>query len=89
MLLAGHQTDEPFLHKLLVTIQKMSLKSIEERAKIFIPKSRMLLGVCDPLSKLKSGEVFIQISTGNTSFVLTGPVAVCKNPCVHPGGTPR
>jgi hypothetical protein len=57
------------------------------KSRMFIHKSRRLLGVCDPFQVLKEGEVFIRITTrdGGPSTPINADVIVIKNPCLHPG----
>jgi hypothetical protein len=87
MLLAGHSPEEPYLSSLVLSRQMNQLNQIKDKARIFVPNSKLLMGVCDQSNKLKGGQVFVQFSTGFAStFILKGTVAVSKNPCVHPGG---
>jgi RNA-dependent RNA polymerase len=85
MLLAGIDINEPYLQSLLQSIQRSMMHSIVSKAKILVPKSRNLLGVCDQSFKLEPGQCFVQLSDGKTTNVLLGKVAVTRNPCVHPG----
>ncbi|KAI0359481.1 RdRP-domain-containing protein [Trametes cingulata] len=57
------------------------------RARMIIPKSRFLFGVCDPYGVLKEGEVHVRVSVprkGATTITNT-QVLVVRNPCLHPG----
>ncbi|KAI0333202.1 RdRP-domain-containing protein [Cubamyces sp. BRFM 1775] len=57
------------------------------RARMIIPKSRFLFGVCDPYGVLKEGEVHVRVSVprkGATTLTNT-QVLVVRNPCLHPG----
>ena len=57
------------------------------RARMIIPKSRFLFGVCDPYDVLKEGEVHVRVSVprkGATTLTNVD-VLVVRNPCLHPG----
>ena len=57
------------------------------RARMIIPKSRFLFGVCDPYGVLNEGEVYVRVSVprkGVTTLTNT-QVLVVRNPCLHPG----
>ncbi|KAH9888525.1 RNA dependent RNA polymerase-domain-containing protein [Cubamyces lactineus] len=57
------------------------------RARMIIPKSRFLFGICDPYGVLKEGEVHVRVSVprkGATTLTNT-QVLVVRNPCLHPG----
>lgn len=47
----------------------------------------MLVGIADPSGKLTPDQVFVQIETSDGNLqCIQGPIAVTKNPCLHPGG---
>lgn len=60
---------------------------LREKTKIFIPKACLLMGIPDNRGILRQDEVFIQIKRyiGSPAEVITGPVAIVRNPCLHPG----
>jgi hypothetical protein len=73
---------------------RMINKRDEQRCRIFIPKSRLLFGVCDPTAKggcqgqLKEGECFVRITQdgdGRPQTIINTEVLVTRNPCLHPG----
>jgi hypothetical protein len=85
MLAAGHKaSQDPYLSNLLFDIRKEQLNQFKERARIPVPNSRVLLGICDPFGVLEYGQCFVKISP--SGMVLSRKVAVSKNPCLHPGG---
>ncbi|XP_077220203.1 RNA-dependent RNA polymerase 6 [Tasmannia lanceolata] len=102
MLSAGfNPRTEPHLRGMLSCIRSAQLDDLVEKARIFVPKSRWLMGCLDELGLLESGQCFIQASTlslqncfskhgskftwTNNSSIITGIVAIAKNPCLHPG----
>ena len=62
-------------------------KNEKFRARMIIPKSRSLFGVCDPYSVLNEGEVHVRVSIPRKGVTtLTNvDVLVVRNPCLHPG----
>ena len=62
-------------------------KNEKFRARMIIPKSRFLFGVCDPYSVLNEGEVHVRVSVPRKGVTtLTNvDVLVVRNPCLHPG----
>ncbi|XP_044182237.1 uncharacterized protein LOC114966062 isoform X2 [Acropora millepora] len=97
---AGLQlTNEPFFKSLLVAIYKEQMQKLLKRARILLPTSvaRLMIGVMDETGILKPGQVFVQYSlvsneadrfmefSKSSSQILTGPVVVTRNPCLHPG----
>ncbi|CAI9096669.1 OLC1v1032867C1 [Oldenlandia corymbosa var. corymbosa] len=104
MLSAGFEPKtEPHLRGMLTSIRTAQLGDLRERARIFVPHGRWLMGCLDELAVLEQGQCFIQVSHPSleTCFskhgsvfskankkklqVITGLVAVAKNPCLHPG----
>ena len=89
LLLCGYKPDhEPYLSMLLQTFRASKLQELKTKSRIFIPQGRAMMGCLDETCTLKYGQVFIQASYGaddNRKFVVTGKVAVAKNPCLHPG----
>ncbi|XP_015753708.1 PREDICTED: RNA-dependent RNA polymerase 1-like [Acropora digitifera] len=97
---AGLQlTSEPFFKSLLVALYKEQMQNLLKRARILLPTSeaRLMIGVMDETGILKPGQVFVQYSlvsneadrfmefSKSSSQILTGPVVVTRNPCLHPG----
>ncbi|KAL9579667.1 MAG: hypothetical protein Q9203_006598, partial [Teloschistes exilis] len=69
-------------------ISKLLNKRGERRARILIPQSRLLFGVCDPFGILKQGECFVRVTSdgdGVPKTVVGIEVLVTRNPCLHPG----
>ncbi|KAL0311780.1 UNVERIFIED_CONTAM: RNA-dependent RNA polymerase 6 [Sesamum radiatum] len=103
MLSAGFRPQtEPHLRGMLTSIRAAQLGDLRERARIFVPLGRWLMGCLDELGKLEHGQCFIQVSnpsiedcfvkhgsqfseTKKKLQVVTGLVAIAKNPCLHPG----
>eukprot|EP01018_Ginkgo_biloba_P005552 Gb_28429 [translate_table: standard] len=72
MLSCGYfSSTEPYLGMMLLAFQASKLMEVRNRARIFVPKGRCLMGCLDETRTLKYGEVFVQISRtpgGNTRF---------------------
>ena len=77
--------EEVYLRSMITAIFLATVKLIKSKAKIRAPKSCILMGVMDEYGVLEYGQVFIQISYENSSGIITGRVAIAKNPCYHPG----
>ncbi|XP_022778050.1 uncharacterized protein LOC111319571, partial [Stylophora pistillata] len=92
-------TTEPFFKSLLVAMYRNHMHELLSRARILLPpaEARLMMGVMDELGVLKPGQVFVQYSAvetredrddefdKNKKIVLSGPVVVTRNPCLHPG----
>lgn len=87
---------EPYLSMMLEAFRSSKLVELRNKARIFVPKGRCLMGCLDETRTLNYGEVFIQIrdAPGNKQLhsagqdhtcVMEGKVIVAKNPCLHPG----
>ena len=60
------------------------------RTRMMIHKSRLIFGVCDPYGVLKEGQAHIRITTENgASTPINTDVLVVRNPCLHPGLSPK
>lgn len=77
--------DDVFLHGMISAVFLAAVKLIKSKARILAPKSSLLMGVLDEYKVLEYGQIFIQITAEDSSEVITGKVAVAKNPCYHPG----
>ena len=89
LLLSG--LDSPDIQRTVRSAQLAEIGSFKKkdkfRARMIIPKSRFLFGVCDPYGMLKEGEVHVRVSVprkGVTTLTNT-QVLVVRNPCLHPG----
>lgn len=82
--------------KLVTTILNKHVSEFYKKNRILVKKGSVLMGTLDELGVLGENEVYIKIRKDlvekNESFVVengyyivTGPVAVMKNPCLHPG----
>ena len=64
-------------------------ETLRTRARIHIPDGANLIGVVDSVESgiLESGQVFVQIRRPGepTPCIITGPVLIVKQPCLHPG----
>lgn len=89
MLFCGFSPDsEPFLSMMLQTIRASKLLDLRTKTRIYVEKGRCMLGCLDETGTLEYGQVFVQYSdpkSWETCHVFQGKVAVCKNPCLHPG----
>ncbi|XP_057511049.1 RNA-dependent RNA polymerase 6-like [Actinidia eriantha] len=64
MLSAGFKPEtEPHLRGMLVCIRAAQHWGLREKARIFVPKGRWLMGCLDELAVLDQGQCFIQVST--------------------------
>ncbi|KAI0666961.1 RNA dependent RNA polymerase-domain-containing protein [Trametes maxima] len=86
-----HGIEAPEVQARIRAAQMAEISSFKKkekfRARMIIPKSRFLFGVCDPYGVLQEGEVFVRISAprkGATTITNTEVLAV-RNPCLHPG----
>ncbi|KAI9363431.1 RNA dependent RNA polymerase-domain-containing protein [Zopfochytrium polystomum] len=58
----------------------------ERRLYLPLLNSRRLLGAADPIEVLQPSDCFVQVTQNDgTRLVVTGKVAVARNPCYHPG----
>jgi RNA-dependent RNA polymerase len=63
MLTVGHKPDEePFLSMMLQVLRASTLMDLRQRARIYIPNGRSMMGCLDETRTLKYGQVFVQIS---------------------------
>ncbi|XP_043719158.1 RNA-dependent RNA polymerase 6-like [Telopea speciosissima] len=102
LLSAGFKPQtEPHLKGMLSCIRASQMGGLLEKARIFVPKGRSMMGCFDELGVLEQGQCFIQVSTPSpqncfskhgskfsptkNAEVITGIVAIAKNPCLHPG----
>ena len=77
---------EPFLEAMVLAFRNWRLSLLEEKAHIFVEEAACLQGVLDESGFLDYGEVHIRIQDTEKGLkVITGPVIVAKNPCLHPG----
>ncbi|VFQ91433.1 unnamed protein product [Cuscuta campestris] len=92
---------EPFLSMTLQAFRALKLQDLRTKARIFIPSARSMMGCLDETRTLEYGEVFVQYSgtnrrlslgdaplfaeSSNCNYIVSGYVAVAKNPCLHPG----
>ena len=62
-------------------------KNDKFRARMIIPKSRFLFGICDPYGVLNEGEVHVRVSEPRKGVTTLKniEVIVVRNPCLHPG----
>eukprot|EP01133_Synstelium_polycarpum_P008058 gene8058-9468_t len=78
--------EDPLIAGSMQLAYQKKLNQIKDRAFIPLEKARVLLGVLDETSSLQQDQVFVRISNEDgTITTITGPVIVCKNPCLHPG----
>ncbi|KAF2843355.1 RdRP-domain-containing protein [Patellaria atrata CBS 101060] len=63
-------------------------KRDEQRSRILIMESRLLLGICDPRGILRQGECYVRVTMdvdGQPQTLKNAEVLVTRNPCLHPG----
>lgn len=64
MLSAGFNPQtEPHLRGMLTSVRAAQLGDLRERARIFVPSGRWLMGCLDELPVLEQGQCFIQVSS--------------------------
>lgn len=85
-----HLCTEPFFTKLLRVAYKRAAKSLRAKCHMLVEQGCLLMGVPDPTgSALRTDEVSIKFikpdSNTNEVVVVTGPVLMYRNPCLHPG----
>ena len=80
---------EPFLLSLLRCVYTYNIKMLINRFHFLVPQGCILMGIPDPIGKLKDGEVFIRYEDPGDPegaiVIRTGRILVYKNPCLHPG----
>ncbi|KAF8692039.1 hypothetical protein HU200_039988 [Digitaria exilis] len=82
MLSAGFDpANEPHLRAMLLAIRSSQLQGLLEKARIFVPKGRWLMGCLDEYGILEQGQCFIRASTPllNNHFVRQGSVFSSAN----------
>ncbi|KAF5177280.1 RNA-dependent RNA polymerase [Thalictrum thalictroides] len=81
MLLGGYKPDaEPFLSMMLQTFRELKLFELRNKARIFVPNGRTLMGCLDETRTLEYGQVFVQVSHINLeSFNLHMPITQYDN----------
>ncbi|KAK3009291.1 hypothetical protein RJ639_013141 [Escallonia herrerae] len=66
MLSAGFEPQtEPHLRGMLTSIRAAQLGDLREKARIFVPSGRWLMGCLDELGVLEQGQCFIQVSNSS------------------------
>ncbi|EOA39524.1 hypothetical protein CARUB_v10008144mg [Capsella rubella] len=89
LLLCGYKPDaEPFLSMMLQNFRASKLLELRTKTRIFIPGGRSMMGCLDETRTLEYGQVVVQYSNPTMPgkrYIITGPVVVAKNPCLHPG----
>ena len=76
---------EEYWFKILQGVYRLLVRELRTKTNITIKKGSLLMGIPDPCEVLCDNEVFLQIN--NT--VITGPVLIYRNPCLHPGDVRR
>ena len=80
---------DPFLAEVAQALYNRAIMELRQRQRVLVPESACLMGVLDETGVLEYGETYIHIKMENSKEVeerdITGPVAVTKNPCFHPG----
>ncbi|XP_075106416.1 RNA-dependent RNA polymerase 6-like [Nicotiana tabacum] len=76
MLSAGFKPQsEPHLRGMLSSIRASQLGDLRNKARIFVPSGRWLMGCLDELGELEQGQCFIQVSSPSLEncFIKHGP----------------
>ena len=79
---------DPFVLNMLRLFRAMMLRELKTKARIFVPQGALLMGVMDETLRLPENCVFLQITDPESPGkrrVITGPLIVTRNPCLHPG----
>jgi regulator of nonsense transcripts 1 len=89
LVLEGLESVRPDIKKMVrAEYAKMLNKRDGQKCRIFIPKSRILFGVCDPADVLKPGECSVRITSeegGHPKSLANAEILVTRNPTLHPG----
>lgn len=89
LILCGYKPDaEPFLSMMLQNFRASKLLELRTKTRIFISGGRAMMGCLDETRTLEYGQVVVQYSDPmrpGRRYIVTGPVIVAKNPCLHPG----
>ncbi|KAK9115806.1 hypothetical protein Sjap_014753 [Stephania japonica] len=85
MLTCGYKPDrEPFLSMMLQTFRALKLFELRNKARIFIPNGRSMIGCLDETRTLEYGQVFIQASCiGHNHFQGHSSFAIRNNTLEH------
>jgi RNA-dependent RNA polymerase len=78
----GVALNDPFLHGILHSIYLRRIKDLREKTRIPVGFGASLMGISDETQTLQEGQVYVKTSKHE---LITGPVVVTKNPCLHPG----
>ena len=83
------QHSDKFLHVVARAIFDVEKTDIHERQRIQVEQSALLIGVLDEAGVLGPDEVFVSLTYQDQHGIvkpqIVGDVAICKNPCFHPG----
>ena len=87
MALSGFDmVKEPFFFRLLRCAHKIVVSDLCRRSNLHVKKGCLAMGIPDYSDKLQTDQIFIQIcKEGESPEVITGPVIMYRNPCLHPG----
>ncbi|KAL0586251.1 hypothetical protein ABG067_004100 [Albugo candida] len=83
--------DDEYLRSVLHATYAYKVQNVVHRARILIPKARVMMGVADFTGTLEYGQVFVQYSEQESdekriNVILDQVnVVVHRNPCHHPG----
>ena len=79
-------TGEPFFFRLLRCAHKITITDLCRRANLHIEDGCLIMGIPDYSGKLATNQVFLKMSKDEREpRVITGPVIMYRNPCLHPG----
>lgn len=83
---------ERFYLKMFDPILKKMFEELVKKTRVQVCKGRLLMGILDEYGVLEENEIFIHCSPcidcvcqNEKVQIITGKVAIAKNPCLHPG----
>lgn len=83
-LLPDQIVHEPIFRQMMISNAIDVVSNIVDRARIFVPEGRVLMGVLDETQTLEYGEVYVHIIDDDVDIELEGRVLVFRNPSVLP-----
>ena len=83
--------DDPFLLSIMTAICTSLRRGVVEKARVLVDEGARLMGVTDEDEVLNYGEVYLSVKPpwsdeAAGAQVISGPVAVYRDPGMHPGG---
>jgi RNA-dependent RNA polymerase len=87
LICQGFSKRDQYIRNAIERAAKTAMDKLERKLSIPVKCSRRALGVVDPTGTLPPGSVFFQYTSKDSYLpqLITGKVAVTRNPCYHPG----